>query len=210
MNSPVRVFVDVPICAFRPHESREYQDTHPCPPPSAVYGMLLSLCGVPREEKTKHQGAAMALAISSFPERSKVFRKLRRGKKLGDLRPDYQDILVGLRLWVWLADGHDKVAPTLAEAVVEALERPETVSRSGGLSLGESSYLVNLVSPNRAPPDTLVFLRPAPAGFYNLPVWVDHVANANIRRRFSLESMPVGKGLDVCWFYIGEHHDSAD
>jgi CRISPR-associated protein Cas5t len=204
MNSRLCLFVDVPICAFRPYESREYQDTHPCPPPSSVYGMLLSLCGVPREEKAKHYGAAIALALQSSPGRSKVFRKLRRGKELGDLRPDYQDILIGLRLWIWLTAGHDEAVPPLSACVANALDHPKTVNRSGGLSLGESSYLVDSIVLNRDPPNELLFLKPDPEGFYNLPVWVDHAANTNIRRRFNLETLPVAEGLRACWFHIGE------
>jgi len=166
--------------------------------------MLLSLCGVPREEKARHRGVAMVLALSGLPERSKVFRKLRRGKMLGDLRPDYQDVLVGLKLWIWLADGHDTAAPLITTRVTQAVEHPETVQRFGGLSLGESSYLVNHVSLGLEPPSSLVFLHPDTGGFYNLPVWVDHAANANIRRRFNLENMRVEDGLDACWFHIGE------
>jgi CRISPR-associated protein Cas5t len=77
MTLPLCLFVEVPICAFRPYASREYQDTHPVPPPSAVYGMLLSFVGISREEKGRHQGVAMALAVENLPTRSRVFRKLR-------------------------------------------------------------------------------------------------------------------------------------
>ena len=38
---PLTLYVEVPICAFRPHSSREYQDTYPVPPPASVYGLLL-------------------------------------------------------------------------------------------------------------------------------------------------------------------------
>jgi CRISPR-associated protein Cas5t len=89
---PIRV--EVPVCAFRPYASREYQDTFPVPPPATVYGMLLSLLGVLREEKERHRGTEMALAVAGLPGRSKVFRKLRRGSDLEDTRPDYQDLLM--------------------------------------------------------------------------------------------------------------------
>lgn len=204
MESPVCLFVDVPICAFRPYESREYQDTHPFPPPSAVYGMLLSLCGIPRAEKSKHRGVAMALALESAPERSKVFRKLRRGKELGDLRPDYQDILVGLRMWIWLAQANDEAKPPLPARVFNTLTHPETITRFGGLSLGESSYLVNAISLRQDPPDKLLFLAPNPRGFYSLPVWIDHANNASLRRRFNLDSLSTTEALNKCQFYIGE------
>ncbi|GIW99938.1 MAG: type I-MYXAN CRISPR-associated protein Cas5/Cmx5/DevS [Pirellulaceae bacterium] len=197
------LWVEVPICAFRPHESREYQDTHPFPPPSAVYGMLLSLCGVRREDKGQHQGVRMALAIESPPERAKVFRKFRRGKELGDLRPDYQDLLIGLKLWVWLATGSDQGQPPLVERIVAALDRPQHVNRFGGLSLGESSYLVDSIN-LREPEDRQImhFLKPDPAGFYNLPIWVDHENNRNRRVRFNIEQTPVADGVRKCWVQV--------
>lgn len=195
--------VEVPICAFRPHESREYQDTHPFPPPSAVYGMLLSLCGVRREHKAQHQGVRMALAIETLPERAKVFRKLRRGKELGNLRPDYQDLLIGLQLSVWLATGSDQGQPPLVERIVAALTQPRGIDRFGGLSLGESSYLVNSIR-HQAPDDDQImhFLKPEPAGFYSLPVWIDHQSNTNSRQRFNIVHEKVSDALKHCWIEI--------
>src|SRR5690242_4430765 len=102
MSDPLAVLVEVPICAFRPYTSREYQDTYPVPTPSSVFGMLLSFVGVARENKGLHRGVEMALAVEKLPQRAKVFRKLRRGSDLTNLRPDYQDLLLDLRLWVWL------------------------------------------------------------------------------------------------------------
>ena len=204
----VTLRVEVPICAFRPYESREYQDTHPFPPPSAVYGMLLSLCGVRREHKAQHQGSRMVLAIESLPNRAKVFRKFRRGKELGDLRPDYQDLLIGLKLWVWLTTGADRGQPPLVEKIVEALDQPQRVDRFGGLSLGESSYLVDSIS-LREPDDeqTMHFLRPDPAGFYNLPIWVNYEANTNTRRRFTIRSLRIDEGIESSWMEVSPSAD---
>ena len=206
--------VEMPICAFRPYESREYQDTHPVPPPSAVYGMLLSLCGVRREHKDRHVGVRMVLAIESRPERAKVFRKLRRGKDLGDIRPDYQDLLIGLVLWIWLRVGDDAGQPALRDRVLETLRNPRSLDqyggRFGGLSLGESSYLVNAICISQ--PDesqTLSFMQPDPSGFYNLPIWIHHAANENVRKRFSIKSMTVGKGLQDCWFAVSREHNAG-
>jgi CRISPR-associated protein Cas5t len=72
--------------------------------------------------------------------------------------------------------------------VIRALEHPETIDRFGGLSLGESSHLVDEVRcfprPDRNPQDTQaqgrVFLL-APAGRLTLPVWVDHVGSSGTR-----------------------------
>jgi len=145
----------------------------------------------------------MALAIESLPEQAKVFRKLRRGKELGSLRPDYQDLLIGLKLWVWLATGSDQCQPPLSERIVTALNQPQHVDRRGGLSLGESSYLVDSISLQETDEEqTMHFLKPDPAGFYNLPVWVDHAANANIRQRFNIEALTPADALDFCWIDV--------
>jgi CRISPR-associated protein Cas5t len=202
---PIRV--EVPVCAFRPYASREYQDTFPVPPPTTVYGMLLSLLGVPREQKSNHRGVEIALAVASLPKRSKVFRKLRRGSDLENTRPDYQDVLIDLTLWVWLRPGTDAATPTLSVRIPAALADPKTIDREGGLSLGESSYLVDAISVDSKPPDRLIFLIPEESGFYSLPVWVDHQVRANtVLRRFQLsDPIPIDDGLAVAWTRIGDN-----
>lgn len=207
--------VEVPVCAFRPYASREYQDSYPVPTPSAVYGMLLSLLGEPppgmtdaaqrRERKERHRGVALALAVDRPPGRSKVFRKLRRGD-LEDIRPDYQDLLLDLGLWVWLGRGKDAAEPCMADRVRAALANPATITRSGGLSLGESSYLVDAVSVAR-PPESAVFVVPDLKGFYSLPTWVDHTDQAKtVTRRFRIDDKPglVAEALSGAWFHVGE------
>jgi CRISPR-associated protein Cas5t len=167
--------------------------------------MLLSLLGVPREEKARHRGVEIALAFGQLPSRSRVFRKLRRGDDLEDTRPDYQDLLMEMTLWLWLQPGQDAGSPPLPVRVSVALESPSSIRRSGGLSLGESSYLVDIISMDRSPPDQLTFLTPDPSGFYSLPVWVDHIERANtVLERFRLsEPVAIGDGLEPAWVRIG-------
>jgi CRISPR-associated protein Cas5t len=200
---PIRV--EVPVCAFRPFASREYQDTFPMPSPSSVYGMLLSLLGVPREQKALHRGTEMALAVAELPGRSKVFRKLRRGQDLENTRPDYQDVLMDLTLWVWLRHGADEADPPLAVRVPAALRTPHAVTRFGGLSLGESSYLVDVIIVDPDPPEMLRFLVPDNHGFFCLPVWVDHVDRSQTAtKRFRIaDPRPRADGLNSAWFRIG-------
>jgi CRISPR-associated protein Cas5t len=206
--TPLRLLVDVPVCAFRPYASREYQDTYPVPPPSAVYGMLLSLVGVPRRDKDRHRGVAMALAVEAPPPRSRVFRKLRRGEDKATsapkYRPDYQDVLTDLQLWVWLDPGQDQAVPDLPSCVTEALANPAEISRFGGLSLGESSYLIDTLSMNQTPPPELVFLRPDPRGFHHLTTWVDHRDQSKTRsQRFALDRIPIPSTFDPFWIKVG-------
>ena len=75
---------------------------------------------------------------------------------------------------------------------LSALKNPGSVQRFGGLSLGESTHLVNEVEPldsdlqssryqKRTPsPRGQAFLL-APRGHLTLPVWVDHVGSADTR-----------------------------
>lgn len=209
MTDPVPIRVEVPVCAFRPYASREYQDTYPVPPPATVYGMLLSLLGVPREEKARHHGVEMALAVVDVADRSsrsRVFRKLRRGSDLEDTRPDYQDLLLDLTLWIWLRPGADAATPPLATRIPAALNDPRSIGqRHGGLSLGESSYLIDVIVQDPTPPASVAFLVPDDHGFYSLPVWVDHHdRKLTVLRRFRLsEPRPVRDALNDAWFVIG-------
>jgi CRISPR-associated protein Cas5t len=202
-SPPIRV--EVPICAFRSYASREYQDTFPVPAPSSVYGMLLSLLGVPRDDKARHKGAEMVLAVSTLPGRAKVFRKLRRGPELENTRPDYQDLLIDLTLWIWLRPGTDPGDPPLAVRVPAALAAPQTINRFGGLSLGESSYLVDSIGVQSMTAERLVFLVPNIGGFYSLPVWVDHCnPTKTVLWRFSVsDAIGISDVLPNAWIRIG-------
>lgn len=135
------LFAEVPICSFRPNWSREYQDTYEFPPPATVYGMLLSLVGVDWPEKDRFAGVRLALAVEGNPERARVFRKFRRvpqankdADPLTSRRPDYQDLLLWVRLWIWLADG--EATSSLCARVATALDPTQraTIRRWGGLS----------------------------------------------------------------------------
>jgi CRISPR-associated protein Cas5t len=205
MNAlPIRV--DVPVCAFRPYASREYQDTFPFPAPSSVYGMLLSFLGVRREDKGQHRGVEMTLAVRQLPGVAKVFRKLRRGGDLENTRPDYQDLLMDLQMWIWLRPGSDSGKPPLSARVPHAIGDPNTITRCGGLSLGESSYLVDSITIDSTPPEELIFLMPRRDGFYSMPVWVDHIdSKRTVPERFHLSDEPIGieNGLAGDWIRIG-------
>jgi len=92
-------------------------------------------------------------------------------------------LLTGVHLAVWLeSSGEVGPGPTLEERVAEALEHPERVRRFGGLSLGESTHLVDEVkrlSTGEVGPARAYLL--AAEGRLSLPVWVDHVGSAGTR-----------------------------
>jgi CRISPR-associated protein Cas5t len=174
--------VDVPIASFPTSRSREYRDTYPVPPPSTIYGMLLSLVG--ETDRYKHCGVKIAIALLSEPVKSLTLRKTRRfkTKKLDDpanSRPDFQEILTGIELIVWVDNGEDKAEPSLGDRLIQAFNNPSSVSRFGALCLGESRDLVNSVDliTEIDPNLPLKFLIQDESGYLSLPYWADHVSS---------------------------------
>jgi CRISPR-associated protein Cas5t len=184
----IGLFVSVPVASFRVPQSREYWETFPCPPPATVYGMLLAAVG--ETNRLHHEGAEIALALLSAAELSVAVRTLWRVKDrnlapgIGEnRRPDFQELLSNVRLAVWVRTGAAEAArPSLSERVAAAVARPADINRFGGLSLGESTHLV----------DEFRALRPADhcegrllvcdvEGDLALPVWPDHVGAAGTR-----------------------------
>lgn len=183
----LRLYVSVPVAGFRVAQAREYWETYPLPPPATVYGMLLSLVG--EENRLVHQGAELAVALLSEPQRSVVLRTLWRLKDkksaLGigsNKRPDFQELLSDVRLSVWVRPGADARSPSLYDRLKAALNRPADVNRFGGLSLGESTMLVDEVRRwNGRDPAEGRLLTQDDDGDLSLPVWPDHVGSIGTR-----------------------------
>lgn len=189
--------VTVPVACWRKGLAREYLETQQLPPPATCYGFLLSLVG--EIDRRRHVGCRVTAGLLSPTSQSVVLRTVWRVKKTplgssGNTRPDYQQLLTGgsserpfIELVVWLDSAEETEAPPkLEERVGVALDpaRRHTVSRFGGLSLGESTHLVDSVSP-LAPMGHItggcrLFLV-AERGRVTLPVWVDHVGSAGTR-----------------------------
>lgn len=208
----LRLYVSVPVAGFRVAQAREFWETYPFPPPSTVYGMLLSMVG--EENRLVHKGAEIATALLSNPERSVVLRTLWRiktkksGLGLGsNARPDFQELLTDIRLSVWVRKGQDKNEPTLIDRLGKALNKPDTIVRFGGLSLGESTHLVDEIC--QWPSDKAGegrFLVSDEKGDLSLPVWPDHVGSkGTVWGQFALTD---SKPLDVlppesAWVEVG-------
>jgi CRISPR-associated protein Cas5t len=192
--------VGVPIACFRKGMAREYLETEPLPPPATCYGMLLSLIG--DTNRHQHIGARITAGILGETETSLVLRTVWRVKakplgSQGNTRPDFQQLLTGaspeqpfvdLVLHLDSSEERDQVK-NLEQQVMIALDpaRRHTIHRWGGLSLGESTHLVDSISV--ASPEWLratgfrtqrVFLT-NDEGSMSLPVWVDHVGSAGTR-----------------------------
>jgi CRISPR-associated protein Cas5t len=179
------VLVEVPIACWRKGHAREYLETEVIPPPSTCYGFLLALVG--EEDRKRHQGARVTAGLVQRGEVSAVLRTLWRVKTKAppgvgsNARPDWQQLATGTLLTIWVDDGDEVPSESLETRVKAALAHPDTIDRFGGLSLGESTHLVNQVSVIAGePPQSDVFCC-APTGRLSLPVWVDHVGSAGTR-----------------------------
>lgn len=185
--------VEVPIASFRQSEAREYAQTYPVPPPSTVYGMLLSTIG--EMDRYKHCGVQLAIALLSEPEKSTIVRTVRRFKKKdiqnpANARPDFQELLTQIRFIVWVDAGADKSQPTLPERLQQAFDNPESINRFGGLSLGESRDLVNAITllENNPTDASMQWLTRDEDGLLSLPYWVDHVGSKGTSwQRYTLQ-----------------------
>ena len=179
----IGLYISIPVASFRVPRAREYFETFPCPPPSTVYGMLLSMVG--EVNRRTHEGSGIAIALLSEPNHSVVLRTMWRVKKtkygLGleeNRRPDFQELLTDVRLAVWVRRGHDERAETpLAVRLNVVLDRPSTINRFGGLSLGESTHLVNEVARLRNETFKGRVLIEQADGELSLPIWPDHVGS---------------------------------
>jgi CRISPR-associated protein Cas5t len=185
--------VEVPIACFRQSRAREYAETYPVPPPSTVYGMLLSLIG--EMDRYRYVGTKLAIALLSDPVKSTVIRTFRRFKKKeisnpSNARPDYQELLTDVRFVVWVAADAALDSSTLSERLSQAFEDPSTIDRFGGLCLGESRDLVNAVTrlSECDQHKVLKWLVQDEDGLLTLPIWVDHVGSQGTRwRRYKLQ-----------------------
>ncbi len=185
------VYVTVPVACFRKGLAREYLETEPLPPPATCYGFLLSLVG--ETDRQRHIGCRVAPGLLNRPAQSVVLRTVWRVKKTplgspGNTRPDYQQLLTGIEALIWLdsSDEPQDRGSSLESRVRESLTEPSKVQRFGGLSLGESTHLVDevclfedrLYSRLASGAKSAEIFLTADRGRLTLPIWVDHVGSS--------------------------------
>lgn len=178
--------ISVPIACWRKGHAREYLETESLPPPATCYGFLLALVG--EEDRQRHIGARVTAGIVTAGQVSVVLRTLWRIKvrtappgTANNLRPDFQQLVTGSELVVWVDRGDEHDEPALEDRVRQALRDPTSVERFGGLSLGESTHLVDTIAEVQDDPPEADLFCLAPQGRLSLPVWVDHVGSAGTR-----------------------------
>lgn len=188
------LYVSVPIVCFRKGLAREFLETEKLPPPATCYGFLLSLVG--EVDRNRHVACRIAPALIACERRvSTVLRTVWRLKHKdrtpgtsGNMRPDFQQLLTGVELAIWL-DSSEETAQddNLESRVMAAMSKPASISRFGGLSLGESTHLVNDVSliddafRSRQEASRAQTFLLEERGRMTLPVWVDHVGSTATR-----------------------------
>ncbi|RLC44732.1 MAG: type I-MYXAN CRISPR-associated protein Cas5/Cmx5/DevS [Candidatus Coatesbacteria bacterium] len=189
--SVVNLRVSVPVCGFKKSYAREFLESERVPPPATVYGFLLAMVG--EEDRREYIGTRLALGITRTPEVSTILRTSWRikNKKMplgtgNNKRPDYQEILTGLEIAVFVDEGE------LADRLRRCRDWG-SISRYGGLSLGESRDLVDEVAlfPNwdQQEADWLVADN---TGDLPLPIWVDHIGSKGTNwGQFRLAKMPL-------------------
>lgn len=204
----IALYVHVPSATFRTSRSREYGKTYYVPPPSTVYGMLLSLVG--ETDSRKHCGVRLAIAMLSQPQKSTVLRKIKRFKaaSLGNSKntsPEHQEILTDVRFIVWVESSLEEIKPALAERIKQARSNPAAVKRFGCLYLGESNDLVNSIGLAREHHlnQNKQWLVKDNRGNITLPYWVDHVGSRRTRwQRYRLEESDLNTPPDNSWTII--------
>jgi CRISPR-associated protein Cas5t len=201
----ISMLVSVPVCSFRKPYAREFFETERLPPPATVYGFLLSLVG--EEDREAYLGTKLALAVVEEPAVSTVLRTTWRIKIKksppgtgNNRKPDYQEILTGLKLYICVGD-----CPLLERLRVSVLSNQQ-INRFGGLSLGESRDLVNDLAFNpQLAGRSGKWLVNNPKGKIPLPVWVDHVGSKGTiwkQMETQIERLQVPPPEDPRWIAI--------
>ena len=197
--STIALRVEAPVVAWRVPYAVEYGETFNVPPPSTVYGMLLSMVG--EERKERHQGVKLAMAMLSQPGFSTTLRSQWRFKdstipgrrSTKNVIPGTQEILTDVRFALWVdSTGEPGRCLTLAERLTTALETPGAITRYGGLSLGESRDMVDFVGFLNPREDVVGYpVTVDPRGDIALPVWTEFGTGGKTRwGQFHLATSP--------------------
>ncbi len=200
------LYLDCPCTSFPRSFARDYKETYLYPPPSTIYGFLLSLVG--EEDLTAHLGVKLAIGlIGDEPPISRIVRKQRHHKfsktHMGTYppsqfsKPNFQELLTDIRVVVKIDSSGESVTVKLDERVAIALSTLDQITRFGGLSLGESWALINGIRYYRPEDGEIRWLVKDNRGLIGLPIWIDRTTTQGTFQRFSL-----GDFNNDCWVKI--------
>lgn len=208
------LYLDCPCTSFPRSFARDYKETYRYPPPSTVYGLLLSLVG--EEDINAHLGVKLAIGmLGDDVPISRILRKQRHhkfSKKHQGVystatfsKPNFQEILTDVRLAIRINSDEETASVTLSDRVATALSTPEKIARFGGLSLGESWAMVNGVryyrEEDREKYGSVRWLVKDDRGLIGLPVWIDRKTTRGTFQRFSVREAGA-EFVDRSWVSI--------
>ncbi|VEP14467.1 CRISPR-associated protein Cas5 [Hyella patelloides LEGE 07179] len=200
------LYIDCPCTSFPRSFARDYKETYLYPPPSTIYGFLLSLLG--ESDLTAHLGVKLAMGIiGDKPVISRILRKQRHHKfsktHMGTYppskysKPNFQELLTDVKVVIKLDSSQESAKIKLDERVAIAITSPEQITRFSGLSLGESWALINGIRPYREADGEINWLIKDCRGLISLPVWINRQNQRGTFQRFSS-----GEFSPNCWVEI--------
>ncbi|WP_017303314.1 CRISPR-associated protein Cas5 [Spirulina subsalsa] len=203
------LYLECPCTSFPRSFARDYRETYLYPPPSTLYGFLLSLVG--ETDLTAHLGVKLAIGlIGETPTVSRIVRKQRHHKFSKThqgiyptsqfSKPNFQEILTDVKIALKIDSSGESASVKLDERVSIALSTPEQITRFGGLSLGESWALVNGIRTYRPEDGQIQWLEKDNRGLIALPIWINRQTTQGKFQRFSLNES--GELNEQCWTVI--------
>jgi CRISPR-associated protein Cas5t len=191
----MQLYLECPCTSFPRSFARDFKETYRYPPPSTVYGMLLSLVG--EVNMMAHLGVKIAIGIiGDAPPISRIVRKQRHHKfsikNLGTYpssqfsKPNHHELLTDLRFVVQIDSSEETATVKLADRIAIALSTPEQISRFGGLSIGESWAMLNGVRAYREDDGGVRWLAQDKRGLIGLPIWINRETTQGTFARFTL------------------------
>ncbi len=216
------LYLECPCTSFPRSFARDFKETYLYPPPSTIYGFLLSLVG--EEDMTIHLGVKLAIGIiGNDSPISRIVRKQRshkfvttqakdRIKKYGEgvyptsqfSKPNFQELLTDVRIAFKIDSSNEDASIKLSERVAIALSSPSKISRFGGLSLGESWSMVNGIRNYRETDGAIRWLVKDRRGLISLPTWIDRQTGQGTFQRFREDT----DFQDNCWVDISKPENS--
>jgi CRISPR-associated protein Cas5t len=204
----MQLYLDCPCTSFPRSFARDFKETYRYPPPSTIYGLLLSLVG--EMDMLAHVGVKLAIGIiGNDPPISRIVRKQRHHKfgvkHLGTYpssqfsKPNHHELLTDIQVVIDVNSSEEIATVELEERLAIALSTPSQITRFGGLSLGEYWAMVNGVRAYRETDGVIRWLMKDNRGLISLPVWINRETTQGTFQRFGWCE---GKFSDNCWVKI--------